>query len=190
MSRNSQVNDSNSDIKITNLIDTASYIIEIIWANLPINPSAKIIPLRLFLQEILRRSRTSYSTLQTASYYLFRIKPQISLLSRNPKFLPTLSSDSQNNNPATCGRRMFIAALIVASKYLQDHRTSSIVWSNIVGLPVHEINSNEICFLKLIDYNLFVAEETFKCWSSALSNRLSGLDFDCINTSSSYSLLK
>ncbi|PKY30039.1 hypothetical protein RhiirB3_297993, partial [Rhizophagus irregularis] len=122
---------------------------------------AKIIPLRLFLQETLRRSRTSYSTLQTALFYLFRIKPQISSTSRH-------SNQSQNNDPATCGRRMFLAALIVASKYLQDRNYSNRAWSKISGLPVHEINANEICFLKLIDYNLFIAEDIFKRWSSLL----------------------
>ncbi|PKC14429.1 hypothetical protein RhiirA5_256367, partial [Rhizophagus irregularis] len=135
-------------------IDTAGLIIEVIWANFSVNPSAKIIPLRLFLQETLRRSRTSYSTLQTALFYLFRIKPQI--------------SSTQNNDPATCGRRMFLAALIVASKYLQDRNYSNRAWSKISGLPVHEINANEICFLKLIDYNLFIAEDIFKRWSSLL----------------------
>jgi hypothetical protein len=167
---------------VENLVDTAGLIIEVIWANFSVNPSAKIIPLRLFLQETLRRSRTSYSTLQTALFYLFRIKPQISSISRRPEFPPTPSSEypsdanqSQNNDPATCGRRMFLAALIVASKYLQDRNYSNRAWSKISGLPVHEINANEICFLKLIDYNLFIAEDIFKRWSSLLLTHIQAI---------------
>ncbi|RIA96616.1 cyclin-domain-containing protein [Glomus cerebriforme] len=167
---------------VENLVDTAGLIIEVIWANFSVNPSAKIIPLRLFLQETLRRSRTSYSTLQTALFYLFRIKPQISSISRRPEYPPTPSSEylpdanqSQNNDPATCGRRMFLAALIVASKYLQDRNYSNRAWSKISGLPVHEINANEICFLKLIDYNLFIAEDIFKRWSSLLLKHIQAI---------------
>uniref|UniRef100_A0A1D1YQA2 G1/S-specific cyclin pas1 n=1 Tax=Anthurium amnicola TaxID=1678845 RepID=A0A1D1YQA2_9ARAE len=167
---------------VENLVDTAGLIIEVIWANFSVNPSAKIIPLRLFLQETLRRSRTSYSTLQTALFYLFRIKPQISSISRRPEFPSAPSSEyppdanqSQNNDPATCGRRMFLAALIVASKYLQDRNYSNRAWSKISGLPVHEINANEICFLKLIDYNLFIAEDIFKRWSSLLLTHIQAI---------------
>ena len=104
---------------------------------------------------------TSYSTLRTALFYLFRIKPQISSITPTP-------TSSQNNDPATCGRRMFLAALIAASKYLQDRNYSNRAWSTISGLPVYEINANEICFLKLIDYNLFIPEDIFKRWSSLL----------------------
>ncbi|RGB23656.1 cyclin-domain-containing protein [Rhizophagus diaphanus] len=167
---------------VENLVDTAGLIIEVIWANFSVNPSAKIIPLRLFLQETLRRSRTSYSTLQTALFYLFRIKPQISSTSRRTELPLTPSSEyppdsnqSQNNDPATCGRRMFLAALIVASKYLQDRNYSNRAWSKISGLPVHEINANEICFLKLIDYNLFIAEDIFKRWSSLLLTHIQAI---------------
>ncbi|GBC07069.1 hypothetical protein RclHR1_07220011 [Rhizophagus clarus] len=167
---------------VENLVDTAGLIIEVTWANFSVNPTAKIIPLRLFLQETLRRSRTSYSTLQTALFYLFRIKPQISSTSRRTEFPSTPSSEyppdsnqSQNNDPATCGRRMFLAALIVASKYLQDRNYSNRAWSKISGLPVHEINANEICFLKLIDYNLFIAEDIFKRWSSLLLTHIQAI---------------
>jgi hypothetical protein len=70
---------------------------------------------------------------------------------------------------------MFLAALIVASKYLQDRNYSNRAWSKISGLPVHEINANEICFLKLIDYNLFIAEDIFKRWSSLLLTHIQAI---------------
>ncbi|CAG8665437.1 7906_t:CDS:2, partial [Ambispora leptoticha] len=165
---------------VENLVDTAALIIEVIWSHFHINPVAKIIPLRVFLQETLRRSRTSYSTLQTALFYLYRIKTQItsrafqlpSNQTPNPKS-PALKRD--NNDPATCGRRMFLAALIVASKYLQDRNYSNKAWSKISGLPVKEINQNEIVFLKLIDYNLFISEDIFKRWSSLLLTHIQAI---------------
>ncbi|CAG8466462.1 10275_t:CDS:2 [Dentiscutata heterogama] len=169
---------------VENLVDTACLIVEVIWANFSVSPSAKIITLRVFIQETLRRSRTSYSTLQTALFYLIRIKSEIAKLYRCTEYLPTPTSEyppnvipnsNQNNDPATCGRRMFLAALIVASKYLQDRNFSNRAWSKMSGLSVKEINTNEICFLKLIDYNLFIAENNFKRWSSLLLTNIQAI---------------
>ncbi|CAJ0847458.1 17520_t:CDS:2 [Entrophospora sp. SA101] len=77
------------------------------------------------------------------------------------------ASDNQGKNilaeslvdSATCGRRMFLASLIVASKYLQDNNYSNNAWSKISGLSLKEINSIERRFLQLIVYNLYVSEE-------------------------------
>nr|CAG8519009.1 9393_t:CDS:2 [Entrophospora candida] len=162
---------------VEKLVDMTCLIINVIWAELSVNPNTKVIPLKIFVRETLRRSRTSYSTLQATLFYLFRIKPQIDLITANAngvnqdnqkqqKLLAT--SNNNNNNPATCCRRMFLAALIVASKYLQDCNYSNSAWSKISGLPVGEINANEICFLQLIDYNLFISEDIFRRWSSFL----------------------
>ncbi|KAI9144981.1 hypothetical protein BKA69DRAFT_1025118, partial [Paraphysoderma sedebokerense] len=67
-----------------------------------------------------------------------------------------------------CGRRMFLAALILASKYLQDKNYSNKAWSKISGLPAAEISLNERTFLRIIDYTLFVNPTVFAKWTSAL----------------------
>ncbi|KAI9238300.1 MAG: hypothetical protein BYD32DRAFT_358278, partial [Podila humilis] len=61
--------------------------------------------------------------------------------------------------------RTFLAALMVASKYLQDRNYSNKAWAKISGLSIKEINANELIFLKLIDYSLFVSNETFMRWT-------------------------
>jgi len=79
---------------------------------------------------------------------------------------------------------MFLAALIIASKYLQDSNYSNKAWSKISGLPLAEINENEVIFLRLIDYKLFIAEDVFKRWSSLLLTHIqaiSGSDMDNAN---------
>ncbi|CAG8692910.1 32866_t:CDS:2 [Gigaspora margarita] len=184
---------------VENLVDTACLIVEVIWANFSVSPNAKIITLRVFIQETLRRSRTSYSTLQTALFYLIRIKSEISKLNRCTDYLPTPTSEyppnlnqstNQNNDPATCGRRMFLAALIVASKYLQDRNYSNRAWSKMSGLSVQEINTNEICFLKLIDYNLFIAENNFKRWSSLLLMNIQAISGPDMSNSEAFRVAK
>jgi len=170
---NNNVNDVKNYRKnalVENLVDTTVSIINVIWYNFPVNPNSQVIPIRLFIQETLRRSRTSWSTLQTALFYLMRIKPQIKFLWLNPDRWTLNSKDdnSQGSDPATCGRRMFLASLIIASKYLQDRNYANNAWSKICGLPVQEINVIERRFLNLIDYNLFIGEDVYKNWTNLL----------------------
>ncbi|KAG0339933.1 hypothetical protein BG004_006610 [Podila humilis] len=78
------------------------------------------------------------------------------------------SSNSQSSRIIYCGRRTFLAALMVASKYLQDRNYSNRAWAKISGLSIKEINANELIFLKIIDYSLFVSHETFMRWTGLL----------------------
>ncbi|KAF9968240.1 hypothetical protein BGZ70_005630 [Mortierella alpina] len=263
------------------LVDTAAVVIESIWPQLPgsqeCTQKQKGLPLRTFIQETLKRSRSSYSTLQTALFYLYKIRNKVpgayikrrhsqlqhthhmlsasqpaaglmtppasplhlqniadfsslqgpdyfSLRSaQDPKHVlpsplsstcsmtsaspasslgyspcsssssPTASSPTSSSSPVSapaaasssssstsssssnqsnriiyCGRRTFLAALMVASKYLQDRNYSNKAWAKISGLSIKEINANELIFLKLIDYSLFVSHDTFIRWTALL----------------------
>jgi hypothetical protein len=123
--------------------------------------SKAVLPLRTFIQETLRRSRTSYSTLQVALYYLVLIKPHV------PKhdFTMEQPDESLANRVLQCGRRMFLAALILASKYLQDRNYSARAWSKISGLNTQEINQNEMAFLIAVEWKLHIADEVFQRWT-------------------------
>jgi hypothetical protein len=121
------------------------------------------LPLRTFIQETLRRSRTSFSTLQVALYYLILIRPHV------PKRGSTEGEMAPNDRALNCGRRMFLAALILASKYIQDRNYSARAWSRISGLSVHEINQNEISFLIAIDWRLYVAQDIFDQWTKIVA---------------------
>ncbi|KKZ59134.1 hypothetical protein EMCG_05468 [[Emmonsia] crescens] len=153
---------------VDNLVDSASQIVETIWPlsvvalrnDSPLG-SRGVLPLRTFIQETLRRSRTSYSTLQVALYYLIMIKPHV------PKHDFTM--EQPRNNPCTramqCGRRMFLSALILASKYLQDRNYSARAWSKISGLNTLEINQNELAFLEAVGWKLHISEAVFQRWT-------------------------
>ncbi|PLB49161.1 G1/S-specific cyclin Pcl5 [Aspergillus steynii IBT 23096] len=153
---------------VDNLVDTASQIVEIIWPLSAVSLRSDsatgckgVLPLRTFIQETLRRSRTSYSTLQVALYYLIKIKPHV------PSH--DLTQDQTRSKPVCramqCGRRMFLAALILASKYLQDRNYSARAWSKISGLNTVEINQNELMFLQAVDWKLHITEATFQRWT-------------------------
>ncbi|KAL1872339.1 PHO85 cyclin-5 [Diaporthe australafricana] len=63
---------------------------------------------------------------------------------------------------------MFLAALILASKYLQDRNYSARAWSKISGLATHEINQNEMAFLLAVNWNLHVTEEVYNRWTDCV----------------------
>ncbi|KAI8305727.1 hypothetical protein K4K59_012054 [Colletotrichum sp. SAR11_240] len=151
---------------VDNLVDSSTQIVEAIW---PLSSAVcrnelgnkAVLPLRTFIQETLRRSRTSYSTLQVALYYLILIKPHV------PKhdFTMEQPDDKHECRALQCGRRMFLAALILASKYLQDRNYSARAWSKISGLNTAEINQNEIAFLLAVDWKLHITDEIFQRWT-------------------------
>ncbi|RCI13834.1 hypothetical protein L249_8248 [Ophiocordyceps polyrhachis-furcata BCC 54312] len=145
-------------------IDASTHIVEAIWplsVRCRSEPGSKsVLSLRIFIQETLRRSRTSYSTLQVALYYLILIKARI------PKCAAEQHADPKSTHRALqCGRRMFLAALILASKYLQDRNYSARAWSKISGLNTHEINQNEMAFLVAVNWKLHIADDVFKRWT-------------------------
>lgn len=147
-------------------VDITALIIKAIWHNFPVNPNSQVIPLRLFVEQTLKRSQTGWSTLLSALFYLMRIKPQIKILWHNPDSWSLNSKDDKGGDPdpATCGRRMFLASLILASKYLLDQNCANNTWSKKCGLPVQQINVIERRFLDLIDYKLFIGEDEYKIW--------------------------
>lgn len=123
--------------------------------------SKGVLPLRTFIQETLRRSRTSYSTLQVALYYLIKIKPHVPA----HDFTKEQPRDQSMMRAMQCGRRMFLAALILASKYLQDRNYSARAWSKISGLNTLEINQNELMFLQAVGWRLHISEAMFQRWT-------------------------
>ncbi|KKY22575.1 putative g1 s-specific cyclin pas1 [Diplodia seriata] len=143
--------------------------VEVIWPlSVPTCPNERVsgrgvLPLRTFIQETLRRSRTSYSTLQVALYYLILIKAHV------PKLDFTMEQpEDQSVRALQCGRRMFLAALILASKYLQDRNYSARAWSKISGLKVSEINTNEMAFLKAVNWKLHITDPVFERWQAVV----------------------
>lgn len=157
------------DRKVTfvdSLVDSSAQIVEAIWPLSSVMCRSEmghkgVLPLRTFIQETLRRSRTSYYTLQVALYYLILIKPHV------PKhdFTMEQPEDAHAIRALQCGRRMFLAALILASKYLQDRNYSARAWSKISGLNTQEINQNEMAFLLAVNWRLHITDDIFQRWT-------------------------
>ncbi|OIW31182.1 hypothetical protein CONLIGDRAFT_573891, partial [Coniochaeta ligniaria NRRL 30616] len=155
---------------VDKLVDSATYIVEAIWPTSSVpcrsdfGTSTSVLPLRKFIEETLRRSRTSYSTLQVGLYYLILIKPHIPC----HDFTMEQTDESHASRVLQCGRRMFLAALILASKWLQDRNYSARAWSKISGLKISEINENELAFLAAVNWKLHIGEDLYKVWSDCV----------------------
>lgn len=96
-----------------------------------------------------------------ALYYLIKIKPHVPC----NDFTKEQPRDQSTTRAMQCGRRMFLAALILASKYLQDRNYSARAWSKISGLNTLEINQNELMFLQAVGWRLHISEATFQRWT-------------------------
>ncbi|KAI0434850.1 hypothetical protein F5Y09DRAFT_190333 [Xylaria sp. FL1042] len=154
---------------VDNLVDSSTQIVEAIWPLASVFHRQEmghkaVLPLRTFIQETLRRSRTSYSTLQVALYYLILIKPHVP----HHDFTMEQPDDLHAIRALQCGRRMFLAALILASKYLQDRNYSARAWSKISGLATLEINQNEMAFLSAVNWKLHITDAVFKRWTEII----------------------
>ncbi|KAJ8662767.1 hypothetical protein O0I10_001731 [Lichtheimia ornata] len=115
--------------------------------------------LEQFLYHILKHSRTTHSTLQLAIFYLFRIRSRV-------------LQHRHDNVYIACGRRMFLASLICAHKFLQDKTYKNLAWSKVSGLSVKEINHAERVMLQLLDWSLYVKKDTYDQWIQMLNCHL------------------
>ncbi|KAF8628888.1 hypothetical protein AX15_003674 [Amanita polypyramis BW_CC] len=192
-------------------------------------PKNNLLPIKGFVHEVLRRSRTSGCVLQTALCYIEAIRPKIPGILRRQKAGemewkepgladrlvpatdaddqqteenmslesiaadPMLStkaitrSDTQGNglavvtgqpdgngsrmkqpdlippavdvpSPLLCPRRSFLAALILASKFMQDKCYSNRAWAKLSGLSPREIGRCERALGEALEWRLWVGK--------------------------------
>ncbi|KAJ1972574.1 PHO85 cyclin-5 [Dimargaris verticillata] len=90
----------------------------------------------------------------------------------NPQVRPTSSG---RGDPTRCGRRMYLAALMAASKFYVDKTYSNKAWIKISTLKTAEVNHLEIAFMHLINFDIYIDPDIFDKWNRlfALHLRLS-----------------
>ncbi|TIB39728.1 hypothetical protein E3P86_01003 [Wallemia ichthyophaga] len=156
------------------LIDTAVFTVEAIWkCPLPEDPSPRFIedsqlPLKCFIRETLRRSKTSSHILQVALFYLFKIRDKVKCRRAEAAQMLCGNQVETCEDSLLCGRRTFLSALILSNKYLSERNYSNRAWSKMSGLTANVISSNERAFLILISYDLNVSESTWRRWVAFL----------------------
>ncbi|KAI8991006.1 hypothetical protein BDF20DRAFT_842175 [Mycotypha africana] len=159
------INDVNryQKIYVDTLVDITSLTIRTSWPSEMSATNTKdgqlVVNTNTFVRHLLKRSRATRSTLQLAIFYLFRIRPHI-------------GQRSQYDSIVKCGRRMFLAALICAHKYLYDNTFTNASWAKISKLSPREINHAERALLEMLDYKLFVPVELYQKFESQLKEAM------------------
>ncbi|CEG72739.1 hypothetical protein RMATCC62417_08239 [Rhizopus microsporus] len=139
---------------VDTLVDITTLTIRSSWPMENI-AAQSVVDTHAFVRHLLKRSRATRSTLQLAIFYLFRIRPHIDRF-------------AQHDSIIKCGRRMFLAALICAHKYLYDNTFTNASWAKISRLPAKEISQAERAILQMLDYRLFVSTELYQKFESQL----------------------
>lgn len=214
--------------------DVAMVALDSIWppyapADAARKTESTLLPIEYFINETIRRSRSTPEVLQIALYYLHRARGPIrerigemqkcktrfaELVHRrqaqqhaadypSPPSSPVTEEYQQvamdvmrtAKDPIVCGRRMFLAALVIASKFVHDrtysnrgmfaspslsssspHVTDSLLsalaWAKLSGLTVQEVSAYERALLEVLDYRLFVSGELFENCTSFQLHRV------------------
>ena len=61
-------------------------------------------------------------------------------------------------SPLLCPRRTFLAAIILASKFLLDKCYSNRAWAKMSGLPLHEVGRSERALGDILGWRLWVGK--------------------------------
>jgi len=62
-------------------------------------------------------------------------------------------------SPLLCPRRTFLAALLLASKFLQDRSYSNKAWAKLTGLPAREVGRCERALFAILEWRLWVGKD-------------------------------
>ncbi|KLO04713.1 hypothetical protein SCHPADRAFT_911489 [Schizopora paradoxa] len=202
----------------------------------------ELVPIRIYVHEVLRRSRTTCSVLQSALCYIEAIRkkiPELAELEKSGKankadFViedrievgdealqtetssslsdcptetmstetivpdsvqtvtqdqPSYTAQAENEgglkkrkgpskplpplpplpSPLLCPRRAFLAALILASKFLQDRCYSNRAWAKLSGLAPREVSRCERALGEALEWRLWVGKSTVPSESNGRS---------------------
>ena len=125
-----------------------------------VNPNVSVSSaFRKYVSQVLTSTRLPSSTILYGMYYLGRRMTELSRARNYPK--------------GTTGTgqvyRMLTTALLLGSKFLDDNTFQNRSWSEVSNIPVAELNSLELDWLKSIAWNLHVDldhPDGFRLWEA------------------------
>ncbi|ORY03391.1 hypothetical protein K493DRAFT_311757 [Basidiobolus meristosporus CBS 931.73] len=143
------------------MTDVTVNLIDGVWSRKFGSDVGQMVPLAQFIMETAKRSKVTLGVWSLGLLYLLKLQPKDACFEKE-SFMDF----------ARCGRRMFMASLIAASKFTQDKNYKNRTWASIMGVSVEEVNCIELTFLKLVDYQLLVPETIFLRWEEFLKNQI------------------
>ncbi|OMH86062.1 G1/S-specific cyclin pas1 [Zancudomyces culisetae] len=116
--------------------------------------SLDLVFFRDFCSNILNYTQTSISAILLALYYVRRFRIS------NPLAKPGKGSEAH----------VFLVALIMSSKYLEDNTYTTKSWSDVTKIPLADLNTMQREFLNAIDHKLFVEPSVYSDWVLQIRN--------------------
>ncbi|CEL53563.1 hypothetical protein RSOLAG1IB_06418 [Rhizoctonia solani AG-1 IB] len=104
-----------------------------------------------FIVELLRRSHTSAPVIRAALTYIARAAPDIRRAIEH-------SDDDTNamDSPLLDPRRVYLAAIILGSKFLLDRTYTNKTWAGVSGLDALEVGRCERTLAEVLEWRLWV----------------------------------
>lgn len=137
-----------------------------------------------YLTDILRKSQCSRETLQTAPYYLhlctFQIQVKVEAAQKahsrlcNPVLIYDLDLVNLHNiieddqHPFASAKKTFLAAIICASRVLQDGRYTVEEWAALSSIPVQDLRDAQQTLQNALGGLLEVPKDVFVAWTRRL----------------------
>jgi len=108
---------------------------------------------------LLSRSRSSFSALVLSLKYMHQTA---ATLVTPPSMAMMPSADPLSVY------RIYVAALVTATKYLEDNTFTNKAWAEITAIPLPQLNLLEMNFLFRLDFNIHVPEQQYSKWLASL----------------------
>ncbi|PWY99382.1 hypothetical protein BCV70DRAFT_162583 [Testicularia cyperi] len=105
-----------------------------------------------FVRNMLNTTQVSKSVIVLALLYIHRLK------SKNPGLRGQDGSEF----------RLFVTALMLANKFLDDHTYTNKTWSELSGLKLKDVTKMEIEFWLGLSSNIYVSDVDFRNWIGTL----------------------
>ncbi|KAJ1954769.1 hypothetical protein GGI12_005718 [Dipsacomyces acuminosporus] len=119
-------------------------------------------PFQTFCCELLRSTQIAVPIVMLTLFYVKKFKQRI----------PDV------NGGAGSEYRMFVVALMLASKYLEDNTFTTQTWSDVSQLPAKDLIVMQREFLAALDHRLHVTETEYNAWITQLQTIVLSSDMD------------
>jgi hypothetical protein len=105
---------------------------------------------------------------------LSRSKVELSYIVNYSRF--TVSADPcPKNQESVKPLPALVSSLIIAWKFFQDENYKTNHWTSFTGYTIEQLNAFERDFLRMIDYNVFIKENSFKQWLRFLHSHMQAI---------------
>src|ERR1044071_6294633 len=157
------------------VIDTVGYAILAIWE------TSYDSEVHNWMQRVLQLSGTNCRIIELALYYLLRFKRYFCRSKFPSKHVANHSRFTVSTEPYPKSQESinplpaFVSSLILAWKFFQDENFKTYYWSFFTGYTIEQLKVFERDFLRMIDYNVIIKENSFKQWLRFLHSHMQAI---------------